>query len=142
MSHNQSDLENIRFVYQQDCESMRHQDSLRWSRYQYISIVEGVLIAALSQGNIETAYKFSIVLLCALLVLLLSLLSFKDGKDAENYSTRLRELEKVMGISPLSPTAWPLGRIRGRHLHFVALTLLNCFNLLILIIMCSMLIKK
>ena len=132
MYESTSEIENIRIVYQQACENMRYQDELRWSRFRTISIIEGAILLALYQFELKPIESFIIVLFGSLLVLMVSLLAIKDGWDAVAYYLRSVELEKTMGVSPIN-FKWLLGEIRGKHIFFIALALINLLDVLVLI---------
>jgi len=126
------DIENIRIVYQQDCECMRYQGDLRWSRFKTISIIEGAFLLALYQFELKLIESFVIAVFGSVLVLIVSLLEVKDGYDVMAYYRRSVELEKAMGISPLSFNGlWR--KLRGEHLVIAALALINLFNVLVLV---------
>ena len=145
----QSQFERDKELYQQDGEFYRHQDRLRWSRFQTIITIEGAWLLALFTDtlNLDQTAIFSFGFLGFLIISGLCLLSLKDEIDANKHLNRLGEIEdtwgRVFGKSPERPTHDTNGdrvvaRIRpvlpsGTTLQVTAIAALTGFNLLVLI---------
>ena len=62
-------------VYEQDCVSWRHQDSLQWGRFQTAATIEAGLLYGIYQSLAVNVEKFIFAIFAALLVFLISLLA-------------------------------------------------------------------
>lgn len=145
----QSQFERDKEIYNQDSEFYRHQDRLRWSRFQTIITIEGAWLLALFSGKLSLDQT---AILCFgflgfLIISVLCLLSLKDEIDANEHLNRLGEIEdewgRVFGQSRERPSHITTGDgvvagIRhilpsGTTLQVTAIAALTIFNLLILI---------
>jgi hypothetical protein len=124
--------ENVRTVYQQDYESVRYQDNLRWARFKTISVIEGAFLYATYGSALSPVEALLITILGSILVLIVSLLAVKDGLDVESHFERIHILETTMMIPPFNARQL-LWKIRGKHLTKIALIIINLFNILVII---------
>lgn len=93
-------------IYEQDCEFVRHQDSLMWGRFQTAATVEGGLLVglfALDYPGLGDAAKWFVVG-ATVVVAIISLLSLKDASDTRRHLARLAEFEASW---PLPGSRWP-----------------------------------
>ena len=123
--------ENIRRVYEQDCENARYQDNLRWSRFKTISLIEGFFLVAAYQGDLRPFDVLIVVCFGCSLVLIVSLLAIKDGFDVDSYFDRINEVEAMMAVRPIKFKRL-FNRVRGKHLHIIAVVIVNLFNLIVI----------
>jgi hypothetical protein len=120
-------------VYEQDNEMGRHNDGLRWSRFQTVALVEGGL-AYITWGA-EVGYLCGIIISVGALILvfLLALLSKKDEADYTGHLNRIKDQEKMCAY-PFKPVKrWWYPIITGRRVMPVAWIILLGFNALIVV---------
>ena len=117
-------------IYEQDCESYRYQDGLKWSRFQTAATIEGAVLLALTQLSFTQLELRVVMVFGFLTVLVLCIMSLKDETDAGSYEDRIKKFEQ-MG-EPFIPRKWP-HILRGAYLMRMSIALLNIFNLFMLI---------
>lgn len=118
---------------EQNWENARYQDSLRWSRIQTISLIEGAFLYAVYKGCLETLQIFFVSLFGVMLVLVITLLAIKDGNDAQASISRVLKMEKL--LLPDIPSFVDkkiFGKLSGGRLFVIAILLINTFNFMIL----------
>lgn len=100
--------EDIRVIYQQDCESFRYQDKLFWSRFQTLIVIEGAAIGVILSKTFQNCpakiLAFGMFLLCVLI----SLLAIKDRNDSKNFINRISEYESNFKVQPIRPKRTPI----------------------------------
>ncbi len=121
-------------MIQQDWETFRYQDKLRWSRFQTISAIEVAYLAAVYKGDIGAPQQILLTLMAIVLVIVISCLAVKDGMDAMAHIERAEELQKEedTGI-PKFNRPDPLLGVRGTHLMLFALGTITLLNVLVLV---------
>lgn len=122
-------------AWEQDYENHRYQDTLVWSRFRWLFILEGALLfAAYSDSNIDGIYRLCFSVFMFLLVFLLSALIYKDSWDSRGFLIRKRKYEEELGISHFPenelPKLWKI--MKGYRIAFASLLVLNLFNLAII----------
>src|SRR5216110_1243338 len=97
--------EDRRKAYDQECQSMRYQDGLRWSRFQTVTVIEGAYLAAIYTADFGSEHfrSLALALFASLVIFFICLLAIKDGNDAEMHLDRVRKLEEDMKVPPVSP---------------------------------------
>jgi len=120
----------LKVLHQQAWESYRFEDNLRWSRFQTTSVVEGAFLYAAYVGNIEPFKALLITIIGSVLVLIISLLAIKDGIDADYFSNLAQRFEYEMGFKRELSGAWFI-YFRGKYLMWVAIIIINLFNVLV-----------
>jgi hypothetical protein len=125
------DSEDIRVVYKEEWENVRYQDKLRWSRFQLISVVEGVILFS-GYNNVLPQYEISLITLVgSLLVFIISLISIKDARDSKSHLDIISILEIEMKVPPFKRK--PLLRhIYGNHLMHIGIIIINFMNIVII----------
>ena len=127
MSNNSSEINKA--IYEQDCESYRYQDGLKWSRFQTAATIEGAVLIAVFQVNLVQLEQRILMAFGFLLILIICLMSMKDETDASSYEDRIKKFEKLG--ERFVPRKWPR-ILSGRNLMRCCIVLLNFFNLLML----------
>ena len=125
--------EDRRKAYDQECQNMRYQDGLRWSRFQTVTVIEGAYLAVIYTTNFGSQHSRSLALalFASLVIFFICLLAIKDGNDAEMHLDRVRKLEKDMEV-PAVTSRYVLG-MRGKTMMVVVIVLLNIFNIVVAI---------
>ena len=116
-------------IYDQDCQSWRHQDNLTWGRFLTAATIEAGMLYGLYQTQIVPLEKMLLALFGGTLVFLVGLLSLKDNVDARGHLKRAALVES--SIAPWKPEPW-FGP-RGTTLLRTAVVLINVANLILLI---------
>ncbi len=86
--------EDRRIIYQQDCESLRYQDKLFWSRFQTLVAIEGAALGVILTKTIEGHPAIILAFGNLLLVVLISLLALKDRTHSKDFLARMRKYEE------------------------------------------------
>ena len=122
-----SDKEKI--MYEQDKESYRHQNSLKWSRFKMIYTVEAAILYVVFKLQIETWPRRSFMIFGSLLVALLCLVTLRDRLDARMFLKRILEFE---GEPRLEVPSWG-NRLSGHRLIWASFVFLWVFNILVIV---------
>ncbi len=118
-------------IYQKDRESYIHQNKLKWSRFQTISALEAAIFYALYNFKLANLDRQIFMIFGALLVFIVCLLCIRDRLDARLFLKRILKYERRK--KPFDVPLW--GRIfSGNSLALASIILINCFNLLMIII--------
>ena len=117
---------------QQEWESFRYQDGLRWSKIQTIAAIEAAFITAVYSAPAKITLPMLIVfaILVFLLVLAICLLAEKDGRDAEYHMLRAEALLPLKVTLGLELPKHVFG-IRGHHTMRITMIILNLLNLFV-----------
>jgi hypothetical protein len=99
--------DEIKKIYDQDCQFYRYQDDKMWSRFQTAALVEGGMLYALYQHQFLLPRPERIVLaFCgSLIVFIICLLALKDQKDGSAHLDRLKGFEDQ--FNEFIPRKWP-----------------------------------
>ncbi len=125
------DCEKRMAIYEQDCEFYRHHDDLKWSRFQTITLLEGAVLLALYQLQLQLLERRIWMVFGFILVGILCLLALKDENDENGHENRMKEYEA--DTAPFKRVAKP--RIpTGTTLMRAAVILLTLFNFGIVIL--------
>jgi len=120
-------------IYEQDCQSLRHQDTLTWSRFQTAATIEaGMLFGLYNQTwlSITPVERIALAFVASLLVLIVSSLAIKDNRDARGHLKRVTEFETP--IAPWTPVSAFLP-LSGKWLLWIAVLVINVVNLLVVV---------
>jgi hypothetical protein len=123
-------IEAVLQVYQQDCENVRYQDALRWSRFQTVAAIEGGALYAVLGADLGRPLTLWILLASLLLIVLLAMLAKKDQNDMRAHIDRLRRLENELEVRNLVPGPAVLG-LRGGDMMSIAIAVLLVGHILL-----------
>jgi len=118
-------------IYAQDCEFYRHNDKLKWSRFQTLAAIEGAVLLALHQGTLASQEKRAFLVFGFLLVLIVCLLALKDENDENGHERRLKKFEQECEVPFERVTFPPIPS--GSVLMWIGIVVINVFNVFILI---------
>ncbi len=126
--YNQDDRKS---VYEQDCEFYRYQDRIKWSRFQTVAAIEGVILYII-YNVIYIWYKvtfeiFIFFIFAGLLVFIVNLLAVKDENDANSHLKRIKDFEK----EGLQLKTEKVCGVTGSKLMKYAICLINLFNVFV-----------
>jgi hypothetical protein len=97
-------------IYDQDCQSLRHQDNLTWGRFLTASTIEAGMLYGLYQVHtISTLERLLLAVFGGALVFIVSLLSLKDYVDARGHLNRAKKFEKEIAPFEAVLWRWPIG---------------------------------
>lgn len=116
-------------IYEQDCDSWRHQDTQQWSRFQTAATIEAGMLYGLYQTTISAGEKVSLAFFGSLLVLIVSGVAFKQNLLAKGHLDRAAEFEKL--VAPWKPMPW--WAPSGKWLLRCAMLLITIMNAMICI---------
>jgi hypothetical protein len=88
---------DLQKIYDQDCQFVRYQDGLMWSRLQTAMAVEGGMLYGLYGNSVHLGSwdRPALALLGALFVLLACCVTFADRADIQSHLARIREFERA-----------------------------------------------
>src|SRR5262252_7038501 len=121
------DPEDRRAILQAHWENFRYQDELRWSRTKTLALIEGAMLAALSEGA-RWMQEAPFVVAGTLLVFLMSLLALKDATDADYHAGQAIDMQVELGHPRRVFAGFVERNLKGGVLFAAALLLLNAFN--------------
>jgi len=116
--------EEIRTIYEQDCESLRYHDGVKWSRFQTVTLIEGgALVAAFGDVfNFSPLGRLCLVFAASVLIALIYLLLYVDDNNAGGHLSRIRRFENSVDRPYPKGNTRPLANIRtSRHIMAVVL---------------------
>jgi hypothetical protein len=91
---NENELTVNAHIYTQDCEFYRYLESLKWSRFKTISVIEGAILFALFIKQITITLDIKILIIAGtLLTLLLSIFAFRDINRQGRFLERIKNYE-------------------------------------------------
>ena len=96
-----------RKIYDQDCQFMRYQDGLLWSRLQTAALVEGGMLYGLYGKGLDLVpwEKGAVAVLGAFFVTAICLLMISDRTDAHDHKKRIQRFESDFPFVSSKP-AW------------------------------------
>jgi hypothetical protein len=118
-------------VYEQDGEFYRHNDNLKWSRFQTIVLLEGGILLGLYQLPLVVSERRLWMIFGFILVAILCLLALKDENDENGHENRMKEFES--DVAPFKRVTFP-PTPSGTVLMWVTIVLLTVFNIGVLIL--------
>jgi hypothetical protein len=118
-------------VYEQDCQSWRHQDNLQWSRFQTAATIEAGTLYVLYQTTISHVEKAVFAPFGFMLVLIVCLLAWKDNRDAHAHLSRTLTIQHSVQEWTPAPCSFPPGS--GTCLLIAAGATINLLNLIVFI---------
>jgi hypothetical protein len=87
--------EMAKAIYDQDCQFVRYQDGLMWSRFQTVAAIEAAMLFGLYQvQSLGLWEKRALSFGGLILVALACLLTFTDRIDTQSHLARVRDFEK------------------------------------------------
>lgn len=121
-------------IYEQDLESARFQDRLRWSRFQTVAVIQGGYLYAcyvIRPGYYES---LAIAILGTVLILVASVIAVKNEKDFGQHLDRAAEFEDQHDQKYEKTVLFPRTlKIRGGALVRVVMIVLVAFNLAVIV---------
>ncbi len=109
-------------VYAQDCEFVRYQDGLMWSRFQTMAAIEAaILYGQYEARSLVGLDKLVLLSIGAVLVFLCCLLAFINRRVSLKHLERVKDFEKGVHIEPFNSQKWA-----GAFLWTVAVVLNGC----------------
>jgi hypothetical protein len=137
-NRNRSDI-----IYNQDCEFYRHQNELKWQRFNTAAVLEAGILYGLfvfDKDNIKIENHSFIMVLALIfvgiiLVFLLSFIVIRDLYSAERFLGRIKEYEENVGpgLKELHKNIFLKIIPKGNHALGCILILLNILNVGLLI---------
>jgi hypothetical protein len=125
------DNEDLRVVYEQDGEFVRHHRGVKWSRFQLMSVIEGAALYTSFQANGLSRLETVVLMAAATTVIgFIFVLAIVDSSAIGSHVSRMRVYEKQNGISYSNPNRRPLFGFRTTR---VAMSTIVLFNLLVMI---------
>jgi hypothetical protein len=118
-----------RAVYEQDCQSWRHQDNLQWSRFQTAATIEAGTLYVLYQTKISHGEKLIFAFFGFWLVLIVCLLAWKDNRDAHAHLSRTVAIQN--SVQSWTPAPYSLPEGWGTHLLIAAIATITLLNLVV-----------
>jgi hypothetical protein len=122
-------------LYEQDGESCRYQDTLRWSRFQTAAVIEGGLAYAVWGLDNGIGPVTTILLTSggAILILLLWLLSYMDANDYSRHLGRMQNQETHCPDFPFPDRRRLFPKLRGTTVMYVSWGVLFFLNIFMIV---------
>ena len=122
--------DEVRIVYEQDSEFVRHHDGIKWSRFQLVAVIEGAALYASFQARGLTRSE-SVALMAAATVVIgfIFVLAIVDSRATGSHLARMRAYEKANGVEFSRPNLRPLFGFRTTRVAMITIML---FNLLVM----------
>ena len=115
-------------LYQQNCESFRHFNRLKWSRFQIVMAVEAGMILAIYKFNLSQEAKILFIIAGSIIIILACILSFLDRRDENFFWERIRKYHGDTSEKDLQ------GITLGFIIIAIAMGLVFLFNVVLLIL--------
>lgn len=122
--------EEVRIIYEQDAEFVRHHDGIKWSRFQLVSVIEGAALYASFQAKGLTRFEGVALMAAATTIIgFIFVLAIVDSRATGSHLKRMRRYEKENGVSYDRPNLRPIFGFRTTR---VAMSTILLFNLLVM----------
>ena len=120
----------LRIIYEQDSEFVRHHDGIKWNRFQLVSVIEGAALYASFQARGLTKFE-SVALMAAATVVIgfIFVLAIVDSRATGAHLKRMRTYEKANGVEYKRPDLRPLFGFRTTR---VAMSTIILFNMIVM----------
>jgi|GEM_PF-2345488 len=123
--------EELRTIYEQDGEFVRHHDGVKWSRFQLVSVIEGAaLYASFQASGLNRLETVALMAAATTVIGFIFVLAIVDSRATGSHLVRMRAYEKENGVSYNRPNLRPLFGFRTTR---VAMSTIVLFNLLVMI---------
>ena len=123
--------EELRTIYEQDGEFVRHHDGVKWSRFQLVSVIEGAaLYASFQASGLSRLETVALMAAATTVIGFIFVLAIVDSRATGSHLSRMRAYEKANGVSYVRPNLRPLLGFRTTR---VAMSTILLFNLLVII---------
>lgn len=122
--------EELRIIYEQDGEFVRHHDGIKWSRFQLVSVIEGAALYAGFQASGLSRFETVLLMAAATTIIgFIFVLAIVDSRATGSHLKRMRAYEKAYGVEYSRPNLRPLFGFRTTR---VAMSTILLFNLLVM----------
>lgn len=123
--------DELRTIYGQDGEFVRHHDALKWARFQLVSVIEGAALYASFQANGLSRLETVVLMAAATTVIgFIFVLAIVDSRATGSHLSRMRAYEKANGVTYNRPNLRPLFGFRTTR---VAMSTIVLFNFLVML---------
>ena len=118
--------DDLRIVYEQDGEFVRHHDGIKWNRFQLVSVIEGAALYASIQAS-GLSQIDTVVLMAAATTIIgfIFVLAIVDSRATGSHLKRMRRYEEMHGVPYSRPNLRPLFGFRTTR---VAMMTILAFN--------------
>ncbi|MEA3048281.1 MAG: hypothetical protein QOG84_117 [Sphingomonadales bacterium] len=123
--------EDLRAVYEQDGEFVRHHRGVKWGRFQLVSVIEGAaLYTSFQASGLNRLETVALMAAATMVIGFIFVLAIVDSRAILSHVSRMRAYEAQNGISYSDPNRRPLFGFRTSRL---AMSTIVLFNLLVMI---------
>ena len=122
--------DELRIIYEQDGEFVRHHDGVKWSRFQLVSVIEGAaLYASFQASGLSRLETVALMAAATVVIGFIFVLAIVDSRATGSHLKRMRAYEKANGVEYNRPNLRPLFGFRTTR---VAMSTILLFNLLVM----------
>ena len=123
--------DELRIIYEQDGEFVRHHDGVKWSRFQLVSVIEGAaLYASFQASGLSRLETVALMAAATVVIGFIFVLAIVDSRATGSHLKRMRAYEKANGVEYSRPNLRPLFGFRTTR---VAMSTILLFNVLVMI---------
>jgi hypothetical protein len=119
-------------IYAQDCESLRHQDNLKWSRLKTATTIEAVVLIGIFQiGSLDICERRLLMIIGFLIVFIILLIVHRDIIIEKTFLVRIKSYEDLNN-HVLQANNYP-SVLKGNTLYKLILLIITALNIFITI---------
>lgn len=125
-----SAAEELRTIYEQDGEFVRHHDGVKWSRFQLVAVIEGAaLYSSFQMQGLSVAERVTLMAAATVIIGFIFVLAVVDSRATGSHLRRMRDYETSHGVAYRRPNLRPLFGFRTTR---VAMLTILAFNLVVM----------
>jgi hypothetical protein len=118
--------EELRTIYEQDGEFVRHHDGVKWNRFQLVAVIEGAALYASIQASGLSQIETVVLMAAATTIIgFIFVLAIVDSRATGSHLKRMRRYEEIHRVPFDRPNLRPLFGFRTTR---VAMMTILAFN--------------
>jgi hypothetical protein len=122
--------EELRTIYEQDGEFVRHHDGIKWSRFQLVAVIEGAaLYSSFQMQGLSVAERVTLMAAATVIIGFIFVLAVVDSRATGSHLRRMRDYESAHGVAYRRPNLRPLFGFRTTR---VAMLTILAFNMVVM----------